>query len=155
MKSTNEPDLGAALAAIETRIHHNEGDSIRARWECGSLLRSHKRGKQLPKGLRVLLRDTLKIAPSEITSRMKLADRYSTADKLATAVARFPTWTALRKSLVTPKGKASPPKASGIQRVLTLLEELDPATLTEVQVTAMEQQLQRLRAKVVFLRKAA
>jgi hypothetical protein len=152
MASTDEHDLKSVLTQIEIQIKNSEDAGIRARWDCGRRLLSQKEGKQLPKGIRAMLRDEVKVAPSEITSRMKLAERYPTADQLATAVAHFSTWTALRKSLVTPKARAAQPAA---RRVLTLLEDLDPANLTHDDVAEMEQQVKRLRDGVACLREAA
>lgn len=75
------------LRDIEKRVTTAEGDSVIARWEFGrKLLEKRKEGKkQLPNGLRAQLTRDFGLEGSEITRRIKLAEKFATVEEVERA----------------------------------------------------------------------
>lgn len=96
--------LGASLRKCEQRIKNGEHDGIEARWEFGRQLLRQREGKQLPKGLTALITAEHGIGASEIKYRVQFAETFTTRDEVATAVATFGSWAAV-KSKALPKTK--------------------------------------------------
>lgn len=69
----------------QKQISEHEADSIVARWEFGRVLRAHipEGKKNLPGGLRAEITNHYKLNPSEITARMKLAEKFTTPKQVA------------------------------------------------------------------------
>ena len=85
-------------------------DELRARWKSGKRLltekRKPKRGRPgIPAERMAELVKAMEVSNGEIKYRMQFAERYPTEDDLATALAKFGSWTALKKSF--PKERKS------------------------------------------------
>lgn len=85
-------DISVMLSELrpwQEKIAASESDSIMHRWEFGKVLVA-KRGdkKQLPNGIRADLAARLGLEASEITRRMQLAEKFTTADEVVDACTR-------------------------------------------------------------------
>lgn len=113
---STERDISTILSELrpwQEKISASESDSIMHRWEFGRVLVA-KRGdkKQLPNGIRADLADRLGLEASEITRRMQLAEKFTTADEVVDACTRHGgAWRRIvREELV--KRKDDQPKVS-------------------------------------------
>jgi hypothetical protein len=88
MPTQNETVI-SDLAPIQERITGHETKSIEARWEFGGRLLEMRVGKQLPRGLRADVTRRFDIENSEITRRMKLAEKFKTVEEVIGACEKY------------------------------------------------------------------
>jgi hypothetical protein len=120
----------AELTQIEEAVNAAEGDGLRARWDSGHYLLAKRVGKQLPRGMRAILTDGLKVHGSEITARMKFAEKSSTNEALANVVSKFKTWHRIKQEALTTTPREKKPSAiSPLARLLDRFLEFDQAEL--------------------------
>jgi len=95
------------LQKLEEGIKANDKGNLEARWQYGRVL-LQRRGddKQLPHGALDLLVARDRISRSEIKYRMQFAATYPTKREVATAMATYRTWTAIKAAL--PKASPKP-----------------------------------------------
>lgn len=88
------------LVHIDQRIDSNESDALRARWEFGQQMLAARDGAgRLPNGYLSALVERTGKSRAELKFRSQFAATYATPEELATAVASYDSWTALRASL--------------------------------------------------------
>lgn len=128
-----QDERNATLHELEERVLKGEHDGLRGRWDSGRYLLTLRKGKLLPRGVRQFLSDSLHVHNSEITARMKFAEKFPTDEALATVISKYRTWFNIKQQALTDTPRAQMPRIGrpGLQRMLLTIEELDPAMLTE------------------------
>lgn len=87
----------------DARMLESFRESLRQRWTFGRLMIAARDGKKrLPNGYLAALAKATGKSQSELKYRSQFAEKYPTEDELATAVASFGSWTAVRESLAPP-----------------------------------------------------
>lgn len=111
-------DLGIErLVRIDERIDEREGEALRDRWEFGRELLAARDGKgRLPNGYLSSLATRTGKSRTELKYRVQFAERYSTEDELANALASYPSWyevtqKALKRAAVESAESAGPQPA--------------------------------------------
>src|SRR5688500_13586738 len=85
----------AELLRLEEAVNKSEGDGLRARWESGRHLLTHREGKQLPRGEPARLPAALGVRRPELTARMKFATKFPGEQELTDVIRKFKTWFAI------------------------------------------------------------
>jgi hypothetical protein len=120
-KSTNtsapETDSGLAieqlaeLLALDEKIDTSDAEGIRARWEFGHLMLTARGGKKrLPNGYLKQLSQVTGKSHTELNWRSKFAELHPTETELASALAKYGSWTDITKELSYYVPKPWPPK---------------------------------------------
>jgi hypothetical protein len=108
MTPTNEPRTVAVCVEEEAEVQRHgrlEGKhalgGVLARWRFGRapLAEREANGGRLPHGRLAEIERATGVSRAEIKNRIRLAMRYPTEAEVATAVARYGSWTGVRKSL--------------------------------------------------------
>jgi hypothetical protein len=86
---------------LEDVVIKSDGEGLRARWESGRYMLTLRKGKQLPNGLRDLLAKELGIGGSELTDRMKFAEKYPSEQEVTDAIGKFKSWYAITQQALT------------------------------------------------------
>jgi hypothetical protein len=86
---------------LEDVVIKSDGEGLRARWESGRYMLTLRKGKQLPNGLRDLLAKELGIGGSELTARMKFAEKYPSEQEVTDAIGKFKSWYAITQQALT------------------------------------------------------
>lgn len=97
MMITDVQASDSELRQIEDAIRRSDGDSLRARWRSGQCLLSRREGKRLPNGVRELMEGELGLHRTEITARMKFAEKFSDEAALANVISQFASWFDLKQ----------------------------------------------------------
>ena len=108
IESSRVAELHQLEADIRRADEAAERDKIRPRWKFGKRLVDLRNGKKiLQPGVLKEHADREKVHRSELSARMKFADKFPTEEQLSTAVETYKTWTAIRqKPLTNRKRKA-------------------------------------------------
>lgn len=80
------------FATLDRKVDQAEGEGIHARWEFGRELLKRRVGKQLPKGLLAEITAETGKTERELQRRMRLAERFPTAQEVRHAVTDFDSW---------------------------------------------------------------
>lgn len=144
------------LLKLEAQINQGDGDSIRARWESGRRLLWLKKGRQLGKGVLEQLVFDFKVHRSELTARMKFAQKFPTAEQVTEVIATYRTWFGIKQQALTdkPRGPRKQPTKSPLARIYVLIQEIDGASLTpedETLLEAIQSGLNRLSRALDYL----
>lgn len=151
MTDSSEPiDHESTLRELEVAVRERDGGGIRARWEFGRYLLRHRENGRLPNGMRAILTTGLHLHPSEITARMKLAEKFATEEALATAISTFGTWFNLKQhGLKDGETTRKPPVRRGaaivLKRVCDLLEGIDACDLKDGDDDVLQDILETVR----------
>jgi hypothetical protein len=150
--------LANDLKSLDTLIRRNEQTAIQARWEFGRLaLLSYAPGKkQLAKGILDAIAQELHIHRSEVSSRIKFAKKYPTADEVSTVIETYQSWSAIRQQALAdcPRHGAKR-QHTALQRVFKVIDAIDPVALDQPDmavISALIERLQRLAANIITLR---
>jgi len=95
---------------LEKEIRKSDGGGLRARWESGKLMLSDRQGKRLPNGALARYAKLLKVHPSELTARMKFAEKFPTEEQLTTVISKFQSWFDIKQKALTDTPKAKKEK---------------------------------------------
>jgi geranylgeranyl pyrophosphate synthase len=167
--TTTTESLQTELQQIENRIRSSDEDAVHARWESGRHLITLRGGKKFRHGVAAALADTLGVHRSELTARIKFATKFATEEQLTTAISQFRCWWAIKQHALTDtprcgtsasRPKATPKEQTGsrtLQRVLHLVEDLDPTTFAANDDEVLAQiadQIDRLRIAIGTLKVA-
>jgi hypothetical protein len=136
------------LDRLEQKIRSSDDDGIRARWAFGKHLLGLRVGKQLPRGVLDAHCKTHGVSRSELSARMKFAEKYPTADEVSTAVGSCRTWTAIRKTLTDKPDAAQQPKRDEVRRWLDRLEALDAEPFTPEERKALADTFRKTAARI-------
>jgi hypothetical protein len=104
---------------------------VQARWASGRCLLSLRKGKQLPKGIREFLQKELRVSGSEVSARMKFADKFDTEEKLSNALETYGSWHNIIRDALTTKPRSDESKKSAFQRILDFANDYDTTKLTD------------------------
>ena len=142
------------LQRLEDAVNAGEDKSIMARWHSGRYLLHYKRGKQLPNGLRAILKEEYKLPDWDVTARMRIAEECKTEAEVVAVTTTYKSWDRivkeyLRKSSPHEKKRA---EISPFARLFDSFVEFDQAKLVaddEAVMTKWEAEflrhIQRLR----------
>jgi hypothetical protein len=164
------------LERLEDAVRRSDKDGVRARWESGRHLLTLRGGKRYRRGELAALSKGLGVHRSELTARVKFATKFSTDEALTNVISQFGTWFAIKQQALTDTPREQAPTESepedeettnspgehqtgsrSLQRVLTMVENLDPATFGEDDddvLALIAERIERLREAIDTLRAA-
>ena len=106
MDSSQPPDI-ETLVLIDKRIDENESDALRARWEFGREMLTARDGKgRLPDGYLTQLVERTGKGRSELSCRVRFAERFPTETELCDAITQFGSWFQITRNLKAEKDAA-------------------------------------------------
>jgi hypothetical protein len=132
MSQPQQAETEAELKQIEKRIETRDAEGVPDRWESGRILLRLRGGrKQLPHGLADQLVKSLGIHRSELTARMKFAEKFP-EEELTNVISQFKTWFAIKQQALTNKTRTTGPdqeRAADRQakKAFDLLESIESA----------------------------
>ena len=127
------------LDPFQKDIEAGESESIEARWDFGRVLLTHRAGKkQLPTGLRPEITKEYRLEASEITRRMRLAEKFTTRKQVVDACTRCGgSWRRMIREELTKREAVAPkPWDYRINQRLNMI--LDDAETDEQRKTLAE-----------------
>ncbi len=149
------------LRRLEEAVNAGEGTSLYARWHWGqytSTLKVGRRRKLLPPGVREMLTNEFGIRNSEITARLRFAEKFSEA-QLADVIGKYKTWFAITHEALTTKTRpAAQTRNVNLQRVLMAMKRIDTTNLGEQDAAVLAviaTTCQRLQAGIVTVKAVA
>lgn len=146
----NESAWLEEFGRLERVIAEGREGRLRARWESGRgmlLLRGDQ--KRLPNRKLKKLSRVFAVHRSELTARMKFAEKFRTEAELTTVVVSGKSWYEIRQRMLTdkPKGKKPNKSTSATERIRCARKDLlrfacvNPPGLTEEDLQALRQTL--------------
>jgi hypothetical protein len=124
-------DQMADLLRLEQDVTTTDDAGVRARWHSGRYMLTMRGGKkQLPRGMRAELALALKVAKTELTDRMKLAERCQTEEQLSEVIGQYRTWYAITHQYLPDKSRATARKSAAV-RMAERLESFDYDALND------------------------
>jgi hypothetical protein len=115
------------LKRLEREIHKCEGDGLRLRWQSGHEMLRLRGGKRLPNGYLCTLEKFFKVHRSDLTARMKFAEKFPTEAEFTNVIGKFRTWYDIKQKALTdtPKPKPKPkPKPTDSERIQSALKDI-------------------------------
>lgn len=99
-------EFGPELRRLKDLVNKSEDDGLRARWASGHCLLTERKGKLLPRYALAIWAQHLGVHRSELSARMKFAEKYSTEEELSTFIESFKTWHAIRTQALIDKPRS-------------------------------------------------
>lgn len=100
--------ISKCIDVAEERAADSIQESLRERWLHGRMMLEERKGKQLPKGRMAELVAATGCSQSELSFRMRFAERYPTEDEVCTPIQTFASWIQVKKSLPKPPSTPKP-----------------------------------------------
>jgi hypothetical protein len=152
------PATLARLASLEFQIQDTEKEGMLKRWEFGRELLKRRvtyKGQQIvPRELMTLTIKQCGISQTEITKRIKFAERYPTKKEASDAITTYPSWYRMTHEGLIEKKRTTKPRAKQpFHHMAWLLKRIKQevakaqthhATLTRAQVQDVEDLLKSL-----------
>lgn len=123
-------EIEEIVREADKEVNAAEHTGLRARWASGHILLKGRQsaGGRLPKGTVKKLTVALSLHPSELTARMKFAEKFQTEEQLTNVISEFKTWFAIKQTALTdtPREKKL---THPLTRIIKLLEKVEADTL--------------------------
>jgi hypothetical protein len=136
-----EPDVNE-LRTLEDAVRTSDGDGLRARWQFGKCMLQMRDGKRLADGVLAQLATELGVHRSELSARMKFAEKYDEAE-LSNVIRKYKTWFAIKQHALTvqPRKKArrAASKALNLRTFVDVLKTMEPDDLSDEERAVLEE----------------
>jgi hypothetical protein len=100
------------LKRLEKEIRKSDDGGLHLRWESGREMLRLRGGKRLPNGYLRNMEKAFKVHRSELTSRMKFAEKFPTEEQLTTVSSK--SWFEIRQKVLTDTPKGGKTTASAV-----------------------------------------
>jgi len=127
-------EWGTELKRLEDAIDQSDNDGLVARWKSGQHMLTQRKGRaSVPRGLLDVWSHLLGVHRSELTARMKFAEKFP-EEELTNVISKFRTWFDIKQQALTdkPRGRKKEKKTASaiLLHAFNAVEGIDALNLT-------------------------